>query len=136
MARRVTVTQTWSPPFSTTGRRAALVVSVLATFGLLLSGCDTSSDTLGNQACTRVEHSITLFEQSMKSSGAAAKKFTNEANTELRLALRPASLAASGDGDWQALAATLSESSRVGEGNLVQALSDECAASPAGPRPT
>ena len=111
---------------------AAIVAAALA-----LSSCGGGANALGDQACAHVERSLTLLQQSSRAVGTKAQTLETRASDELRSALRPASLAASEDGaDWQALAATISESSRVAESNLVHALSDECAASPAGPRST
>jgi hypothetical protein len=107
---------------------------LLASLGLSSCGGG-GANALGNVACTHVERSLTLYQQSTQASGATAQALATKAGDELRSALRPASLAASQDGaDWQALAATISESSRVAESHLVHALTVECAASPAGPR--
>ncbi|HXC78718.1 MAG TPA: hypothetical protein VNU19_16910 [Candidatus Acidoferrum sp.] len=140
MARRVT-----SPnPADLAARSTRRVVPTLAvsaaiiSVALVLSSCGGGgANALGDQACTHVERSLTLFRQASHAVGTKATALEASANDELRSALRPASLAASQDGaDWQALAATISESSRVAESDLVHALSDECAASPAGPRST
>jgi hypothetical protein len=109
-------------------------VSVVSLSALVLTGCGSSSDALGNQACVHVERFLTLFRESTDATGPTAASLDTDANIQLRDALQPASIAAGADGNWQALAATLSESSRVKDANLVNALSDECAASPAGPR--
>jgi len=111
--------------------RGAVVLAGIA-FGL--SGCGSGSAALGNAACAHVQRSIELYAASRTTHGDAATRLATEANVQLRDAARPASLAASGDGEWEALAATLSESSRVAESNLITALRDECASSPAGTR--
>jgi hypothetical protein len=114
-------------------RSVALLLTV-GSMSMLLAACGSNSDAFGNQACVHVEQSITWFKQSTETTGASAKALVTKASDALASALRPASLAASGDTNWQALAATLSESSRVTESQLVHALADECAASPSGPR--
>jgi hypothetical protein len=112
--------------------RSALVFAVLSTIGFTLAACGSGADSLGDQACTHVERSITLYDSSLKATGARAAELASEANTQLRAALQPASLAASGGGSWQPLAATLAESSQVPERDLVPALTAQCASSPAG----
>jgi hypothetical protein len=113
---------------------AAAVVLTLACATFFLAACGSNGDTLGNQACVHVERSLELYKQSTMTSGQVADSLAIAAVTELSDARRSASLAASGDTNWQALAATLSESSRVSEANLVRALTAECASSPVGPR--
>ena len=63
--------------------------------------------------------------------GARATLLKAEALDQVRLALPLAALAAGEDTSWQALEATLSESSRVPLSNLVTALSAQCS-SPGG----
>ena len=109
------------------------VVSSLAA-GAALSSCSTGSATLAHQACTQVEASLRLYGASQRvSDPSAAAHDRAVALADLRAALRPAALAASSDGQWQALAATLSETNRVPESDLVTALGAQCAAfSPSG----
>ncbi|HWD25290.1 MAG TPA: hypothetical protein VG368_07475 [Acidimicrobiales bacterium] len=114
--------------------RTVIVALTLGGVGFGLAACGSSSNALGTQACVHVQRSLNLFRQSLSASGSKSLSLSTQASTELTNALRPASLAANSDGGWQALAATLSESTRVPEVNLVHALTDECASSPAGPR--
>ena len=108
--------------------RLALVAAPALFSGLALGACGSpASDSLGHQACVQVSRSLKTYARSQQTSGAERAKLVSQANVELREALPQAGLAASSDTDWQALAATLSESSRVAEGNLVTALTAQCA---------
>jgi hypothetical protein len=96
----------------------------------LFAGCaGSSTGALEHEACTDVSHSIMSFQRAQHETGAAARSDAAKALVELRRALGPAALAAASSSDYQALAATLTESSRVSEGELIQALSAQCAAS-------
>ncbi len=87
-----------------------------------LSGCgQANARDYAVQACHHVERSLSLWSGAEGNPGVEAK-----ALAELRVALPLASLAASEDGQWQALQTTLSESSRVDESRLVHALSAQC----------
>lgn len=106
---------------------AAALVSFLAA---LMSACGASSSALGHQACVDVGHSLSIYAQSTKTDDAAvAARDRQRALALLREALQPAAIAGSGDGDWQALMTTLSESNRVPESKLFSALSAQCAQS-------
>ena len=59
--------------------------------------------------------------------GSAAVALRRQALIQLSDALPLAAIAAGEDTEWQALDATLSETSRVPERNLVHALSAQCA---------
>ena len=97
---------------------------------LLFSGCGQSADSLGHEACGDVNRSLALYARSQTATDAASTSSErNRALNLLRTALRPAALAASSDGDWQALMATLSESNRVPETKLIPALKAQCASS-------
>lgn len=76
--------------------------------------------------------SLVLYARSQHAAPALARSESARALGALRSALQPAALAASNDGQWQALEATLSESSRVPESYLVTALSAQCAQSLSG----
>jgi hypothetical protein len=110
-------------------RALALVAAVLAG-GIAMSACSSGggSDALGHQACVDVSHSIATYEQAAHETAAAAAATRNRALNQLRNAVRPAALASSSDTDWQALTATLSESERVPENQLISALQAQCAA--------
>ena len=111
-------------------RRIGRGAGVLATVGLLgglLGGCGGGgSSALVQEACGHVSRSIQLYERSTHQHGAMAERTRAAALVQLRRALRPAALAGSAGGQFQALQASLSESSRVPEGELVSALSAEC----------
>lgn len=114
-------------------RRVGRLAGTLAGLGLLgglLGGCGSgpSAGALVEQACTHVGRSIALYDQASHESGATARHTKADALVQLRKALRPAALAGSAGGQYQALQATLSESSRVPERQLVSALSAQCAA--------
>lgn len=95
--------------------------------GGLLAGCSTGSSALAQQACVEVQRSLNTYAASLRAHDpATASRERSRALAELRAALRPAALASTSGGQWQALAATLSESNRVPESNLVTALSDQC----------
>lgn len=102
---------------------AAIISSVVA-------ACSSSPDATayGRQACRDVAQSLALFERSQSEPAATAAKMQAQALAELRTALQPASLANATSGVWQPLMATLSESNRVPEANLVSALRQQCAA--------
>lgn len=110
---------------------------LLLTAGLgggLLSACGGSADALGQQACREVTKALRLYHQAGQApSPAAASRERARSLTDLRQALQDAARAGSSGGSWQALAATLSESNRVPEQDLVPALRAQCAPStPAG----
>ena len=101
-------------------------------FGLgELAGCSSqSSGALEHKACVEVGHSLSVFQQAQSDADpASASALKQKAMSALRSALHPAALAAAQSSDYQALAATLSESSRVPESELVQALGAQCAVS-------
>lgn len=105
----------------------------VALAGTLLGACGSAGggSALAQDACTHVTRSIGLYDQAAHEQGTAAAATRKAALVELRRALRPAALAGSAGGQYQALQATLSESSRVPESQLVSALSAQCAAAQA-----
>jgi hypothetical protein len=107
--------------------RLALVAGALAA-GAFAAGCGSSEAlSMKNEACASVNKSLQLYDEAMRDSGARRANLLDEANVDLRDAVSPASLAASGDSQWQALEATVAVSARVTESDLVQALTDQCA---------
>ena len=117
---------------ASTPRRLAGTLAGLALAGGLLAGCGSGGGaSLAQQACGDVSHSLSLYRSSSHAPPATATRLRQEALVELRRALRPAALAGSAGGQYQALQATLSESSRVPESRLVDALSAQCAATQA-----
>lgn len=114
-------------------RRTGLVAATALLAALLASCGGTSSGALGHEACLEVSTSLRYYAAAQRatSAGFAATDRARAVNA-LHHALQPAALAASSDGQWQALEATLSESSRVPESELVTALSAQCAQTLAG----
>ncbi len=112
-------------------RRAGSALIGSAVLAIILSGCSsTSSGALAHTACLDIQHSLHAYAAAAKATTAHARSVDNaKAIDDLRAAVQPAALAASNDGDWQALEATLSESSRVSESELVPALTAQCAQS-------
>jgi hypothetical protein len=91
------------------------------------AGCSSqSADALGQEACRHVDRALALYARASHERPDRARADRAAALGELRLALAPASLAGSGGGSWQALMATLSESSRVPARYLVTALRAQC----------
>ena len=107
------------------------MAAVLAGSASLLGACGGSSgDALAHEACLDVQHSLTLYNESTHATSAAARTaLAAKAQSALRKAMQPAALAGGGGGQWEALAITVSESSRVTESLLVTALSAQCASS-------
>ncbi len=106
-------------------------VSVLALLSALtLTACAESNATdYATQACDHVERSLTLYGKAASNPDpAGASSERTEALKELRNALPLASLAASDSGRWQALEFTIGEFTRVDEGHLIHALSEQCQA--------
>jgi hypothetical protein len=104
-------------------------VGVLMVAGLLLPSCANSNGlALARQACKEVSHSISLYEASTATKNPEqAAALRARALRELRLAVQPAAIAAGEAPEWSALGATLSESNRVPEANLIHALKAQCA---------
>jgi hypothetical protein len=104
-------------------------VAILA-LAIGLAGCaNHNALELARQACGHVDRSLAIYhdaEQSPGSSRAAAEQ--GQAIAQLRSALPIAAIAAGEAPQWQALMATLSESTRVPESDLVHALEAQCAA--------
>jgi len=96
---------------------------------LALSGCANSAAlALARRACGDVNRSLALYQSAETSPGSAkAAVEREEALGELRTALPIAATAAGEAPQWQALMATLSESSRMPESDLAYALSAQCA---------
>lgn len=120
-------------------RRVAGVtaVAVLAAVGL---GACANSDALGlvRKACTHVQRSLVLYQESTRAASPAAVQSDNAAALDqLRVALPLAATAAGENSQWDAFMTTLSESSRVPESDLVRALQAQCAdVSSGGQEPT
>lgn len=109
--------------------RAAAIAALGGAGPLCLASCGGSdAGALGHRACVEVATSLRLFTAAQRATPSVAARDRTSALSDLRDALQPAALAAGTDGQWQALEATLSESSRVPESDLVTALSAQCAA--------
>ena len=106
----------------------AISLPAVVVAGALLAGCATSHAlALAQQACTHVDRSVAEYELSLHAPNPANATYEQSASmTELRYALQPAALAAGQDPHWQALMTTISESSRIPEGNLITALQAQC----------
>jgi hypothetical protein len=100
---------------------------VVIGLGVPLAACGNDGAVLAKQACTHVNRSLTLLaEASHQSDGTVAARLQEQAYVQLRQALPIAAQAAYRDGQWQSLMTTVSESNRVPETTLVQALRAQC----------
>ncbi|NNN22768.1 MAG: hypothetical protein HKL80_12295 [Acidimicrobiales bacterium] len=114
-------------------KRVAFLVCSLTLF-ISLSACSTSDAlSLARQACTYVQSSINQYNAATKNKDpkAASVQYAS-ALLDLRKAEPLASIAAGEDTQWQALQATLSESSRVPEKNLIYSLTQQCQSAKSG----
>jgi hypothetical protein len=123
---------------STGGRRglsrAAVGIIVTVGLGTALTACGNNAQSLAQQACSHINRSITLLQESDRPSDASrSAQLSQQAYTQLRLALPIAAEAAYRDGQWQALMTTVSESNRVPETTLVPALEAQCSATDSTP---
>ena len=108
--------------------RRMILLSVPLSLGLLLSACSgASGNHLAKLACAHVSRSIALYQQAERlTNNAMANKLRKEAISELVSAEAEAGQAALASSRWQALMATVSESSRVPESYLIHALTRQC----------
>jgi hypothetical protein len=116
--------------------RPAVTVTAVVGLGIGLAACGDSGQSLARQACTHVDKSISLLEQSSRASNSdplRASAMEAQAEAQLRTALPIAAEAAYDDGQWQALMTTLSESNRVSPATLMPALSQQCATAQSSP---
>jgi hypothetical protein len=115
-------------------RKGAATSALAIVIGLSTAGCATHA-ALGQArvACGHVATALALFSRA-RAEGTSPQAATDSAASvaQLRAALPAASLAAGQSAQWQALMATLSESGRVPEVYLVQALGAQCASAAAG----
>jgi hypothetical protein len=108
-------------------RRLAAGTVVVIALGATLSACGDSGTSLAKQACGHIDRSLTLLTESARETDAAtATRLNQQAYQQLRQALPIAAEAAYQDGQWQALMTTVSESNRVPESTLVDALQVQC----------
>ncbi len=107
--------------------RAAAAVAIAATCGAALSGCaHQDAAGLASRACIYVHRSLAIERESDRARGARAASLRLKALTQLSLAEPLAAVAAGEHTTWQALDATLSETNRVPEHDLVYALRAQC----------
>lgn len=96
--------------------------------GTVLAACGASASENSRQSCQFVEQSISQFNLAQQQTDPTlAAAYTKKALGLLGSALPLAAIAAGSNGEYQALQATLSETSRVPENLLISALSRECA---------
>jgi hypothetical protein len=108
-------------------RRLGIGTLVAVGLGASLSACGNSGATLARQACTHINRSIALLQESgQQPHHLEAAQLKQQAYDQLRTALPIAAEAAYQDGQWQALMTTVSESNRVPEPTLVSALKAQC----------
>jgi hypothetical protein len=109
-------------------RRLAAGGIIAIGLGATVSACGNNGTALAKQACTHVTLSISLLHKSEAPTDQStqAAELKNRAYVELLSALPIAAQAASQDEQWQALMTTLSESNRVPEATLVDALTAQC----------
>jgi hypothetical protein len=117
---------------------ACAAVALTVALGLGLTGCaDSAAFGLVRQACHNVSESLALYRKSEKEPDAKlAASERARAATELENASPLATEAAGQAPQWQALMATLAETSRLPEADLVQALQAQCAVVQTGGNPT
>jgi hypothetical protein len=108
------------------GLRRLIVLSAIAGTSVVLTACSSSGVTLAREACGHVNRSIALYTRSLHDSPKEAGVLQEQAYLQLRFALPIAAQAATSNGQWQALMTTLSETNRVSEHYLLQALRDQC----------
>ncbi len=116
------------------GAAAAAAVAAVALAGVLGAGCGSNQGAaLAHEACTHVESSISLWRTAATAGASRAGGLRARAYQELREAEPLAAAANSDDPDWNPLMTTLAESGQVPEGELIQALSAQCAGALAQP---
>jgi hypothetical protein len=111
--------------------RGAAGIVAAAALALSLAGCASNAGglSLARRACQHVDTSLSIYRTAEEDPASSA--FAGEqarANEQLREALPIAASAAGESSQWQALMATLSESTRLPESDLEPALQAQCAA--------
>lgn len=103
-------------------------VAMVGSLGAGLVACSNGGAGLARQACSHIDRSIALYQQSThQSDPRQSAALAQQAYLDLREALPLAAAAASNNGQWQALMTTVSESNRVAEAHLLVALRAQCA---------
>jgi len=96
--------------------------------GAGIAGCSSQdSQALVNRACSHIERGLAAAHEAASVSPAQAMQLQAEALDQIRAAVPLVAVAAGEDTTWQALEATLSESSRVPLRYLLPALAAQCA---------
>ncbi|MDA8149182.1 MAG: hypothetical protein M0Z93_10465 [Actinomycetota bacterium] len=108
------------------GLRRLIMMTVVAGASVGLTACSSSGVTLAREACSHVNRSIALYTRSLHDSPKEAGVLQEQAYLQLRFALPIAAQAATSNAQWQALMTTLSETNRVSEHYLLQALRAQC----------
>ena len=97
--------------------------------GAGIAGCSSQdSQALVNRACSHIERGLAAAHEAASVSPAQAMQLQAEALDQIRDAVPLAAEAAGDDTTWQALEATLSESSRAPLRYLLPALASQCEA--------
>ncbi len=118
-------------------------IPLLVLLSTILASCASQAGTaLAQKACVEVNKSIAIYNSAMHTTNPTTRNtLLAHSLALLRTALPTSAVAAGENPSWQALSATLSESSRVPESYIVHALSRECtvidsgASSPPPPQP-
>lgn len=115
------------PPIRSRFRSMAVGTVVVIGLGATVSACGNDGSALAKQACSHVNRSLSLLTQASRQTDTTeATQLQQQAYIQLRQALPIAAQAAYRDGQWQSLMTTVSESNRVPETTLVQALRAQC----------
>jgi hypothetical protein len=104
-----------------------LVVLALLCGASLTSCSSNGAAGLASQACAHIERGLAAAGKESSASPARAARLQVEVLAQIRAAVPLAAVAAGEDTTWQALEATLSESSRVPVHYLLPALAAQCA---------
>lgn len=113
--------------FNTSHTSFYFLALLLFISGVFLSSCGASAGTNAKKACSIVNNSLVTYRTATSEADPTqSSKDKAKALTMLRNALPFAAIAAGSNLEYQALQATLSESNRVPEKLLVNALTREC----------
>jgi len=109
-------------------RGAGMVLAAMALASGLSACSQGGSVALAQQACRHVAASVEIYGRSQRDPGSPqSTREEAEAVEQLRDALPIAATAAGESSQWQALMTTLSESTRLPESELENALESQCA---------
>jgi hypothetical protein len=99
-------------------------LGAIVTAGVALSACGSNPHAIA--ACKIVNEAIVTYEHAITVTGEARSAAVAHAQSQLKGAMRDAGQATSEDGTYNALQTTISESARVGMGNVVPSLRAQC----------